>query len=203
MFPWQFLLIPLAVSTISVVAQTPTPAPTKPKVLSPPFSTVEPLEIGPAEDPRDQIELSPLPLEYDVEHPLLVSVTVFKVEPLPRDQVRGHDPSSLRFYTAITRVSTDGTVGKGAWWGYSGIDGSGFGPTDATPIPADSFARIRVLVATLPDGHGCVPPRNHKVQVEVATSDGTKERMYDAANLPEALLEILRLTHSDFTPIPK
>ena len=203
MFPRQFLLIPLAVSTISVAAQTPTPAPTKPKVVSPHVSTVEPLEIGPAVDPRDHIELFPLPLDYGVEHPLLVSVTVFKVEPLPKDQVRGDDPSSLRYYTAITRVSTDGTVGTGAWWGYSGIDGNGSGPIDATPIPADSFARIRVLVATLPDGHGCVPPRNHKVQVEIATSDGTQERIYDAANLPEALLEILRLTHSHFTPILK
>jgi hypothetical protein len=73
-------------------------------------------------------------------------------------------------------------------------------PIDATAIPADTFAKIKQLVASLPDDCRCVPPRNHKVAVSL---DGTQVRMYDAANLPKALLEILRLTDSDFTPIPK
>jgi hypothetical protein len=200
MFSQQFLLTLLAAGTLAVSAQAPIQTSAKPEVVPPPISTVRPLALGPALDPAGPRQLSPLPVDYGVEHPLLICITIFKEEPLERNQVHGDDPSSLRYYNSITRVSTDGTQGRSAWWGYSGIDQNGSGPIDATAIPADTFAKIKRLVASLPDDCGCVPPRNHKVAVSL---DGAQVRMYDAANLPKALLEILRLTDSDFTPIPK
>lgn len=200
----QILLILLAACTLATPPQVPAQAPAKPDIVPPPLSTIMPLKIGPARDPRDQIELSPLsPMLDDVEHPLLFEIAIFKIEPLPQSQTRGHDPLSSSYYTSYTGVSTDGTVG------YGDVSGDrwfrrGMGPTGATPIPPDLFAKIKSLLSSLPDDRGRVPPRNHKVQIEIATPTGTRKRMYDEANLPEAMLEILWLTGSNFTPtVPK
>ncbi len=200
-FRGQFLIALLAASILAFPMHAPAQASSKPRIVPPPVS-VRPLEVGPAVDPRDQIELSPMPVDYEVEHPLLVGITVFKEEPLPSDQIHGSDPSSRRYYNWIIYVSTDGTLGSTAWWGDKNT--SNGGPlSSATRIPEDSFKRIKALVATLPPDDGRIPPRNHKIEVEIATPHGTVKRMYDASSPPDGLLEVFRLTDSNFTPLPK
>ncbi|HEX4037961.1 MAG TPA: hypothetical protein VHX37_07880 [Acidobacteriaceae bacterium] len=201
MFPLQFLLILLAATTIPAAAQTPAQTAAVPRVVPPPFSTVQPLPLGPALDPAGPTQISPLPVDYGVEHPLLLQITVFREEPAPEKERRSYDPSTSRFFEWSTRVSTDGTRSGSASWGYLSGGAEFAGPGGATPVPKDVFAKIKSLLAALPDVHGRLPPRNHKVQVEIATPAGTETRMYDAANLPEPLLEIFRLTESNFTPL--
>ncbi len=199
----QFLLMLLAARIMA----PPTPAhaqtSAKAQIVLPPLSTVQPLEVGPPLGSKDEIELSPTPapVDYEVEHPLLVRITIFKEEPLPSDQIHGTDLSSQRYYNWMIYVSTDGTTGSTAWWGYADRTSNGGPLYSATRIPRDSFTRIKALIASLPEDDGRIPPRNHKVQVEVATPNGIRTRTYDAANLPEDLLEIFRLTDTVFTPL--
>lgn len=188
---------------VALPALTQAQASAKPQVVPPPLSTVQPLEVGPSPGPKDVIELSPMPADYEVEHPLLVCITVFKEEPLPADQSHGNDPSSRRYYKWIIYVSSDGTTGSTAWWGYADQDSNGGPLSDAIRIPQDSFTKIKTLVATLPGDDGRIPPRNHKIEVEIATPHGPIRRMYDASSPPDGLLEIFRLTDSSFTPLPK
>jgi hypothetical protein len=103
----------------------------------------------------------------------------------------------------LTYVSTDGTTGSTAWWGYADETSNGGPLSGANRIPQDSFSKIKALVATLPSDDGRIPRRNHKIEVEIATPHGTIKRMYDASSPPDGLLEIFKLTDSHFTPLPK
>ncbi|MGA8109809.1 MAG: hypothetical protein WB974_10260 [Acidobacteriaceae bacterium] len=202
MFPRQILLAMLAALSVAVPTNSRPQASQRPAIVPPSFSTVRPLEPGPAVDPRDLTELSALPVDFGVEHPLLIEITVFRQEPLPESERHSNDPSGSRVDTWSVRLATDGTTSGG---GYSGSlfagEFQGWGP--GAPLSPDSLAKVKSLIAILPDDHGLVPPRNHKVQVEIATNHGTEKRTYDAANLPGALLEIFRLTDTHFTPPPK
>lgn len=200
MFRRQTLLIVLATSIIAPPARAPAQASAKPQVVLPPLHTIQPLEVGPPPGPKDEIELSPAPLDQEVEHPLLIEITIFQQEPAPEGEGHSTDPSNGRIYTRSVRIATDGILTGG---GYSGsryvgeFQGWGGGP----PLSRDSLAQVKSLIAALPPDHGRIPPRNRKVQVEIATRHGTETRMYDAANLPEAVLEIFRLTDTNFTPV--
>jgi WD40 repeat protein len=126
----------------------------------------------------------------NVERPLLVEITVPRVGSLAEGQSR----QIASFYLNVwsIRVSTDGTETYATW-----SAGPGFGRKTGgfpSPMGRDSYSKIESLVAALPEDHGPIPPRNRDVQVEITTSNGSEKRTYDAANLPEALLEIVALT---------
>jgi hypothetical protein len=196
----QFLLILLAASIIAPPVSAHAQASARPQIVPPALSTIQPLEVGPPPGAKDEIELSPTPVDYAVEHPLLMEITVFQQEPLPASERHSNDSSSARIYTWSVRLATDGTPSGSGYSGYVSVgEFQGWGP--GTPLSADSLAKVKSLIATLPEDHGRIQPRNHKVQVEIATHHGTEKRMYDAANLPEALLEIFRLTDTNFTPL--
>lgn len=202
MVPRQFLPAMLVAWCIALPFNSQAQASQRPAIVPPSFSIVKPLELGPAVDPRDRIELSALPVDFGVEHPLLIEIVVFQHEPLPESERDPNDPSRSRVDTWSVRLATDGTPSGG---GYSGYLFAGefqsWGP--GVPLSPDSLAKVKSLIATLPRDRGVVPPRNHKVEVEMATSHGTEKRMYDAANLPEAVLEIFRLTGTHFPPPPR
>ena len=196
----QFLLILLAGSIVVPVAPAHAQTSAKPEIVLPPLKTVQPLQVGPPRDPKDEIELSPTPVDQTVEHPLLIEITIFEHEPLPERERHSTDPSDSRIDTHSVRIATDGVLTGGGYWGYT-FAGEFGGWRGGPPLSADSLAKVKSLIPALPPDHGRIPPRNHKVQVEIATHHGTEKRMYDAANLPEALLEIFRLTDALFTPL--
>jgi hypothetical protein len=149
----------------------------------------------------DEIELSPMPGDFATEHPLLIEITVFQKEPSPQSESHPTGRPDDMIDTWSVRIAKDGTPsGSGYVGSLSMGEFQGWGP--GAPLSADSLAKVKSLIATLPNDPGRAPPRNHKVQVIIATSHGTEKRIYDAANLPEALLEIFRMTNTQFTPPP-
>lgn len=127
----------------------------------------------------------------ETDHPPLLEISVFEEEPQPPAKPDGMPTG--QFHTWGIYIAKDGTISGSDWWGWGGA-GSGSPISIFTPIAPGIFQQIQVLVAQLPDDHGIVPPRNHKVKVTVATPAGPVERMYDVNSLPPPLLEILRLT---------
>ncbi|MGA7522075.1 MAG: hypothetical protein WBW84_06310 [Acidobacteriaceae bacterium] len=201
MFRGRFLLILLAVSVTAPPAPAHAQASATPQIVLPPLHTIQPLEVGPPRGPQDEIELSPTPVDQEVEHPLLVEITIFEREPAPEGEGHSTNPADGRIYTRSVRIATDGTLTGG---GYSGDVFAGeFQGWSGGRLSVDSLAKVKFLIAALPPDHGRMPPRNHKVQVAIAAPHGTETRMYDADNLPEAVLEIFHLTDMHFTPPPR
>jgi hypothetical protein len=92
-------------------------------------------------------------------------------------------------------VSTDGTVShfrRSAW----GVKGGGL-----DTLAKDEFERLQQLIAQLPEDHGSLPPAGHRIVLQVASRNEVLARVYDRGNAPAAVLEILRLSHSEIRPL--
>jgi WD40 repeat protein len=64
-------------------------------------------------------------------------------------------------------------------------------------LPADTLARLDELLATLPDDGGRLPPLNRRVLIQYSVGGKMVTRVYDRGNLPDAALEIFRLSNYD------
>ena len=87
-------------------------------------------------------------------------------------------------------LSVDGRI----HWFYRserGHKGSGY-PT----VPDSDLERLNQLLEELPDDGARLPPADRRLVVQVAQADGYLVRVYDRANAPEEVLEILRLSGS-------
>jgi hypothetical protein len=85
-------------------------------------------------------------------------------------------------------VTTDGYV----WDFYRDIMGSR-GGGGGTRLPASTLARIDELLAELPDDGSRLPPTGRRLLLQAAMGGTTMARVYDRANAPGKLWEILRL----------
>ena len=74
----------------------------------------------------------------------------------------------------------------------------GGGPSKLTD---QDFKRLSILMADLPDDHSRLPPKGRRLVVQVVGQTGTLARVYDRANLPESVLEMLRIVGADTWPI--
>jgi WD40 repeat protein len=63
-------------------------------------------------------------------------------------------------------------------------------------IPENELKRLDHLLANLPDDGARLPPGGRRLVVQVADADHFRVRVYDRANAPSEILEILRLTGS-------
>jgi len=92
-------------------------------------------------------------------------------------------------------VSIDGTI---SYFQRSpgGAKGSG-----VTTLPKDEFERLNELVGQLPEDNSKLPPIGHRIVLQVTVGSGVLARVYDRANAPETVLEILRLSHSGIRPL--
>jgi hypothetical protein len=88
-------------------------------------------------------------------------------------------------------VSTDGRV---SYFSHTsmGSKGSGFGRI----LEADQ-KRLDGLTANLPDDGSRLPPPRRRLVIQAATPSGVIARVYDRANAPDSILEILRLAQSN------
>lgn len=57
-----------------------------------------------------------------------------------------------------------------------------------------AMIRLNELLPALPEDHGRLPPLGRRVLLQVAAGDGFVTRVYDRANLPVKVLEVLRLS---------
>ena len=90
--------------------------------------------------------------------------------------------------TNTVRVSASGNLSV-AFESASAMQGDG-----KSLLPKEAFQQIQSLLDQFPGDGGRLPPPGHKLVVKVTLSGVTTVWVYDRANLPDAILTILRLT---------
>jgi hypothetical protein len=61
-------------------------------------------------------------------------------------------------------------------------------------LSPEDFSRLESLMDELPDGRGHVPPPTRRIMVTVQRDGAATTRLYDSAHLPDAIIEMIRLT---------
>jgi hypothetical protein len=121
-----------------------------------------------------------------------VELTIMAVEfnDKPADPETAADPAFCFWHLLGVGVQLT-TSGEA----YSFADGEGAfrGGGGGTP-PPEVLARLHSLMERLPDDHRRVPPPTRRVTVTVERNGSAIVRLYDSANLPDEILEMLRLT---------
>jgi WD40 repeat protein len=92
-------------------------------------------------------------------------------------------------------VAIDGTVSTFRR-GSFGVQGGGL-----DQLTEDELERLNHLIGQLPDDNSKLPPVGHRIVLQIATGSEILARVYDLANAPETVLEILRLSHSGIRPL--
>jgi WD40 repeat protein len=87
-------------------------------------------------------------------------------------------------------VSIDGTV---SFFQFSNFDVKGSGPEN---LPKENLEKLNQLIAHLPADGSRLPAPGRRLVFRMATRDDFLVRVYDRANAPDEILEILRLTQS-------
>jgi WD40 repeat protein len=87
-------------------------------------------------------------------------------------------------------VSANGTI---SFFQVTPLDVKGSGPEN---LPKENLERLNQLIAHLPDDGSRLPPPGRRLVIRVASGGDVLVRVYDRANAPDKILEILRLTHS-------
>ena len=85
--------------------------------------------------------------------------------------------------------------GEGRWFsrGEFSVKGS-----CCSKIQKPQLEQIDKIIADLPDDHSQIPPNGRRVVFQIPENDQYKVRVYDLANAPEEILELLRLTKTGF-----
>lgn len=131
------------------------------------------------------------------DHTIELAITIFRgddVEP----EAKEPSPLAPRLKRGmVTRfsVSTEGTVLMQRTTSMA-IQGGGPGK-----LPPKDFEKLAPLMVELPDDHSRLPPWGRRLVVQVTGSKGIEARVYDRANAPEEVLEMLRLIGADTWPI--
>ena len=113
-------------------------------------------------------------------------VTVVK-----NDEWARHSNMPVRATSSGFKLSTDGRIIN--FLHHSLSSQGGGGPT----ISATAQTRLTALLAALPDDESQLPPPDRRLLVEDRVGDRLRSRVYDLADLPDPVIEILRTTESD------
>ena len=70
-------------------------------------------------------------------------------------------------------------------------------------IPADKLALIDQIISRLPDDHGVLPPRNRRLVVQAANKPENLVRVFDLANPPPDICELMRILHTGPAYVPR
>lgn len=108
-------------------------------------------------------------------------------------QAHAKDPYNSRESRYGCQVATDGRVY------HFDIGPFGAKGGDST-IPSTDLKRLDALLMKLPDDGVRLPPFDRRVVVQVPEGNHCRARVYDRANAPDEVLEILRLTESRIGP---
>jgi WD40 repeat protein len=85
-------------------------------------------------------------------------------------------------------ISREGEV---RWFSRTSFDQKG---SCCSQIDKDGLARIDGLLSNLPDDHSRLPPIGRRLVLQVPSENVCAVRVYDLANAPDIVLELLRLT---------
>jgi len=70
-------------------------------------------------------------------------------------------------------------------------------------IPADKLALIDQIISRLPDDHGVLPPRNRRLVVQAANKPENLVRVFDLANPPPDICDLMRILHTRPAYVPR
>ncbi len=118
---------------------------------------------------------------------LTISATEFNDRPVDAKTASSPDFCAWNTFWVGTQVSTAGEVASFSDGGGASRGGGG------GKLAADAFARLESLMTHLPDDHRKVPPANRGIVVEVERNGTAAVRLYDSANLPDQILEMIRI----------
>lgn len=119
---------------------------------------------------------------------LTISATEFNDQPVDARRAAFPDFCFSNTLWVGTQVSTTGEVAS-----FADGEGSDRGGGGGKLAP-EAFARLESLIDHLPDDHQLVPPALRRVTVELEKNGATTVRLYDDANLPDEILEMIRIT---------
>ncbi len=131
-------------------------------------------------------------------HTIELAITIFRndeVDPEAKGRSPLTPPRLKRGIVTSFYVSTEGTVSMQRTTSMA-VQGGGPGK-----LPEEDFKKLVPLITELPDDHSRLPPLSRRLVVQVANPKGIEARVYDKANAPESILEMLRLIGADIWPI--
>ncbi len=126
-------------------------------------------------------------LTKNVEVPLKLVVTAIEGD---EPQANRQEPILFRQSSHGCEVAADGRVSH-FYHGPMGSKGSGY-----STIPDADRKRLDQLLSKLPDDGARLPPLGRRLVVQVPEGDHFRARVYDRANAPDEVWEILRLSLS-------
>ncbi len=125
--------------------------------------------------------------QFDAKNPLKLRITAVEGDNVAPDDPNIHFDSKLSDHG--TTITADGNVSSFSHDSWS-IKGGGGGP----PLPNETLTRLDELLAKLPDDGKRLPPPDRKLLVEADLNGARTVRVYDRANAPATVWEILRLS---------
>jgi WD40 repeat protein len=119
---------------------------------------------------------------------LTISATEFSDRP-----VNAREAASPFFCEESTLWVGVNVSASGEGYGFANGEGADRGGGGNKLAPED-FARVQSLMDDLPDDQHRVPPATRRIVVEVQRDGTATVRLYDSASLPDAIVEMIRLT---------
>lgn len=122
--------------------------------------------------------------------PIELTISTTELSDMPVDAKTASSPDFCSWHTgwAGVNVSTDGEVSSFMNGGGSFRSGGG------GKLAPEDFARLQSLIDNLPDDHRRVPPAKRRITVEVFRNGGATVLLYDSADLPDEIVEMIRIT---------
>jgi WD40 repeat protein len=125
--------------------------------------------------------------------PLVVITAIEGDDQKPNDETAAMFGPNYEVVTHGCSVSSEGRV---AYFQHRFDDSKGGG---YPVISKQDLEGLTALVARLPDDHSQLPSAGRRLVVQVPAGNETFARVYDRANLPEEVLQILRLSDCGLT----
>lgn len=94
------------------------------------------------------------------------------------------------------RMNQEGIKITAAGLAYTFSSGSSHGISNPKVLPEDFLPRRRRFTSDLPDDGHLLPPRGNRIVVQAVTNHGIEVRVYDRQNLPDEVIELVRVTDS-------
>ena len=87
-------------------------------------------------------------------------------------------------------ISAEGTI---SYFRISPLGVKGGGPSE---FPSENIEKLNHLITNLPDDRGKLPPPGRRLVIQVAAENRVIARVFDRANAPDVILQILRVSQS-------
>lgn len=131
---------------------------------------------------QQKINLGTAPIE------LTIQSSEFDERPATAKAASGPDFCFWHELSVGVNISTAGE-------GYAFANGEGsFRGGGGGKLAPEVFARLELLMKKLPDDHHSVPPATRRIVVAVERDGTANVRLYDSAELPDEIIEMIRLS---------